>query len=135
MARQFTLGKSERLKSRKLIGQLFSEGKRFAVTPFNIYFLMNEMPDRLHAIPNVQVGVSVPARRFKKAVDRNRIKRLIREAWRLQKMSMLGVLKEKKILLSIFLVYNGNELPEYKEVYGKMSLILQKLEKITDDIK
>jgi ribonuclease P protein component len=88
--KQFTLGKEERLKSRKQIEQLFDKGKSFAITPFRVYFLINEMLNAQRSIPiaigiNVQFGVGVSAKNFKKAVDRNRIKRLTRKAWRLQK--------------------------------------------------
>lgn len=121
MAKQFTLGKEERLKSRKAIEQLFKEGKSFVITPFRIF----HSPASL----TVKFGVGVSTRNFKKAVDRNRIKRLMREAYRLQKVSLVDALKEKQKGVNIFFIYTGKELPDYNFLFEKMALALQKLEK------
>jgi len=64
--KQFTLGKEERLKSRKQIDQLFAKGKSIAITPFRVYFLINEMPNAQRSMFNVQFGVGVSAKNFKK---------------------------------------------------------------------
>ena len=72
---KFTLGKEERLKSRKLIGRLYTEGETIKKFPLRMVYLQTEHTSNYPA----QVGVSVPKRLFKKAVDRNRIKRLLRE--------------------------------------------------------
>jgi ribonuclease P protein component len=125
VAKQFTLGKEERLKSRKIIEQLFSEGQRFAVNPFRIFYLP--------APVSLQCGVAVSSKNFKKAVDRNRIKRVVREAYRLQKKALQEKLKEKNKGLYIFLVYTGKELPEYQLVYDKVNVILNKLLKQCDE--
>jgi ribonuclease P protein component len=81
---QFTLGKEERLKSRKLIERLFSERKSFAITPFRVYWLTGEKvfeaSPRTKALQEptaaiyVQCGFGASIKNFKKAVDRNRIK-------------------------------------------------------------
>ena len=84
MAKTFGLGKRERLKSRKQIDNLFAEGKSFAVFPIRVTYSF--MPTDGDAL--VQIGVTVSKRNFKKAVDRNRIKRLFREAYRLQKAEL-----------------------------------------------
>jgi ribonuclease P protein component len=78
---KFTLGKGERLKSRKLIGRLFLEGHSVKAYPFKLIYLKVEHTSDFP----VQAGFSVPKRRFKKAVERNRIRRLIKEAYRLEK--------------------------------------------------
>lgn len=118
MAKQFTLGKNERLKSQKQTDQLFSEGKRFSVTSFRIYYSFSSAKNTYH-----QFGVGVSSKVFKKATDRNRVKRLVREAWRLQK----HLLQPK---LVIFFIYTGKELPEYKEVYNKTGIVIEKLNKL-----
>jgi ribonuclease P protein component len=130
LAKQFTLGKQERLKSRKLIEQLFKEGKSFAMAPFRVYYLSVES-----AISSLQFGVGVGTKNFKKAVDRNRVKRLTREAYRLQKITLQEKLQTKNIQLNLFFIYTAKELPEYKDVYKKMGSILKKLNEIPDAIK
>ena len=130
--KQFTLGKNERLKSRKQIEQLFDKGKSFAITPFRVYFLINEMLNAQRSIPiaigiNVQFGVGVSAKNFKKAVDRNRIKRLTREAWRLQKIEIRDKVKETQRQLNVFFIYTGKELPDFTMVKDKVAVVLKKL--------
>src|SRR5205809_6930341 len=93
MAKQFTLGKSERLKSRKLIELLFKNGRSFNAFPFRVYYIEEKI---IFDEPNVHFGGGVSTKNFKKAVDRNRIKRLTREGWRLQKQPLIESLKPKK---------------------------------------
>lgn len=126
MSKRFTLNKQQRLKSRKAIDQLFSEGKRFSVNPFRVFYFFAEGAA-------LQFGVGVSAKNFKKAPDRNRIKRVTREAWRLQKNTLEELLQEQRKLLSVFLVYTGKELPEYKEVFSKLTVILKKLRQALDE--
>lgn len=125
MPQKLTLGKNERLKSRKLIEQLFTEGNKFVITPFRVFYLYsNEKKESLH------FGVGVSSRNFKKSVDRNRIKRLIRETYRLQKSELHNKLKEKKGELNLFVIYTGKEIPAYTEVFMKMKTLLDKLNSI-----
>jgi ribonuclease P protein component len=130
VSKQFTLGKDERLKSRKIIEQLFSEGKSFAFAPFRVYYLFNTT-----AGTYLQFGAGVSTKNFKKAVDRNRVKRVIREGWRLQKASLQELLKEQNKQLSVFLIYTTKELPVYKEVYEKTGRVIDKLCKILAEKK
>ncbi len=76
---------------------------------------------------NVQFGVGVGTKNFKKAVNRNRIKRLMRESYRLQKEILYNKMKEKNQQLAVFFIYTGKELPEYKTVHEKIGVILQRL--------
>jgi ribonuclease P protein component len=121
VAKQFTLGKNERLKSRKIIEQLFSEGKNFAAAPFRVYYLFNS------SLVPLQFGVGVSSKNFKKAVDRNRVKRLIREAWRLQKLPLQQELQEQDKQLQVFFVYTGRDIPVYKDVFDRSGKIIGKL--------
>jgi ribonuclease P protein component len=75
----------------------------------------------------LQAGFGAGARHFKKAVDRNRIKRLSREAYRLQKNPLLQRLEEKRLSLAVFFIYTGKELPDYGTVSDKIGVALQKL--------
>jgi len=81
-------------------------------------------------ISPLQAGFTVSTRHFKKAVDRTRIRRLMRESYRLQKNNLLNELQENHKSLTIFFIYTGNQLPEYKEVFEKTGSALQRLEKI-----
>lgn len=134
VAKQFTLGKNERLKSRKSIEQLFKEGKRFVIIPFKVYYLFFPLITQ-HSPPTIQFGVGVSAKNFKKAVDRNRIKRLARESYRLQKTMLHEKIKSKNIQLNIFFIYTGKELPEYDEVYKKVGSALSKLNTLIDTVQ
>jgi hypothetical protein len=75
----------------------------------------------------LQAGFGAGSRHFKKAVDRNRIKRLSREAYRLQKKPLLQRLEEKRLSLAVFFIYTGRELPDYVTVTDKIGVALQKL--------
>lgn len=120
---KFTLQAQERLKSRKVIEQLFKEGKSFSHFPFRIIYLETEN----HLFP-LQAGFSVSKRHFKNAVDRNRIKRLMRECYRLQKNSLKIELEENHKSLVLFFIYTGNELPKYDLVFEKIGSALGRLE-------
>ena len=127
MEKRFTLGKMERLKSRKQIELLFSEGKKFSITPFRVHYVFNELTN-----PPLQFGVGVSNKNFKKAIDRNRIKRLVREAYRLQKVALQQKIKEKQGQLNIFFIYNGKEIPGYSGIFDKMKKVLDKLGHLID---
>jgi len=81
----------------------------------------------------LQFGAGASTKNFKKAVDRNRIKRLTREAWRLQKNSVAELLKTSNKRLSVFFIYTQKELPDYKTINDKTGLILKKLIKIINE--
>jgi ribonuclease P protein component len=135
MVKQFTLGKNERLKSRKQIEQLFSEGKKFVAGPFRIFFLFNRQLAAGNKQSPLQFGIGVSTKNFKKAVDRNRVKRLAREAWRLQKNELKEKVKTNNLELNVFIIYTGKELPNYILVKDKVAVVLNKLsEKIDENI-
>ena len=135
MRKQFTIGKEERLKSRKQIENLFDKGKSFVLTPFRVYFIMNsEMPVQ-KGESGLKFGTGVSAKNFKKAVDRNRIKRLTREAWRLQKNEIREKTSETQKQLNVFFIYTGKELPDFTTVKEKVAIALKKLaDKIDENI-
>ena len=118
-----TFTKSERLHSRKLIGELFKGGNTFFKFPFKVIWLHKEMDGDA----GVQMLVSVSKRNFKKAVDRNKVKRLVREAYRKQKYRLYESesLTDKQLLIG--LIYTGKAILEYAEIERKIILILQRL--------
>ena len=131
MRKQFTLRKDERLKSRKQIEKLFAEGKSFVVNPFRVYFIINN--ESIEANSSFQFGVGVSTKNFKKAVDRNRIKRLTREAWRLQKNELKEKARSAQKQVKVFLIFIAKELPDFAAVNDKVTIALKKLEDKIDE--
>jgi ribonuclease P protein component len=134
---RYTLGKTERLKSRKIIEQLFKEGKSFSSFPFRVLYLtVNKdaaaQQKQPHQTTPLQCGFGVSTRHFKKAVHRNRVKRLLREAWRLQKSELQQLLEVQQKQLAVFVIYTANELPLYPLVYEKTGGILKRLKEKVD---
>lgn len=117
-----TFSKAERLTSKILFEKLVKNGNSFTVFPFKAIWLEQKEDSPFP----VQLAISVSKKRFKKAVDRNRIKRLTREAYRKHKQGLYEVLSGKKNII-LLLVFISSEIPEYKEVENKIKLILQRL--------
>jgi ribonuclease P protein component len=106
-----TFQKSERLNKEKNIQELFKKGSSFYLYPFKILLLPN--PDQTS--PHHQVLISVSVRNFKRAVDRNLIKRRIREAYRLNKATVSGTQK-----LMIAYIYTAKEILTFHEIQDKL---------------
>ncbi|HWB64377.1 MAG TPA: ribonuclease P protein component [Chitinophagales bacterium] len=118
-------GKDEKLKSTKLIEQLFKEGKSVKQGGVTLVYLFSP----LNTFYPAQAGFSVSKKHFKHAVDRNRVKRLMREAYRLNKTSLYQYLKEAGQQLAIMWVYNGKQLPEMAQVEKSLTGCLKKITK------
>lgn len=127
MPGQYTLGKNERLKRRKIIEQLFSEGKAINVPPLRAVFKLYD--NKLDS--SLQAGFTASSRTFKRAIHRNRIRRLLREAWRLQKNSLQEKLAGEQKQLAVFIVFTGKELPKFTTVKEQTAVLLNKLAKAT----
>jgi len=93
--------------------------------PFKVKWLFQ---DPAAGFP-LQAGFGVSSRQFKRAVDRNRIKRLGREAYRLQKQPLVDLLREKGRFLAVFFIYTGKEVPDFATVSRQIGVALQKLMK------
>ncbi len=114
---KFTLGKEERLKSRKLVGELYEQGKSIKVYPLRMVYIQTNHTSNYPA----QVGVSVPKRNFKRAVDRNRIKRLLRESYRKEKYTVYSNAKQPYVFM---ISYLAKEEWKYEDIAQKMKKLL-----------
>jgi ribonuclease P protein component, eubacterial len=114
----FSFPKSHRLNREKLIKELFQKGSSFYLSPFKVVTLPH--PDQ--ESPNHQVLISVGTRNFKKAVDRNKIKRRIREGFRLNRHQLLI---EEKLLIAY--IYNSNEILPSAVIHQKLIQTFGKL--------
>jgi len=117
-----TFKKSERLCSKVLIERLIATGNHISVFPFKLMWMPIEESNAA-----AKIVISVPKRNFKKAVDRNKIKRRIREAYRKNKNTLYGELGNKKIVLMI--VFVSKEKEPYKVIEEKTIELIHKLTK------
>ncbi|MFI5157341.1 MAG: ribonuclease P protein component [Sphingobacteriales bacterium] len=121
----YTFKKEERLCNKKLIDKLFHNGSSFLCYPFKASWLVVE--DAIQAVP-AQLLISVSKRRYKHAVDRNLVKRRLREAYRLNKQQHLYemlTVANKKIVISIG--YIGKQIESYELFEKKMLKLLKQL--------
>lgn len=119
---RFTFPKKEKLKSKKLIEQLFVKGESISSYPIKLIYLKVELPID---VP-IQAGVTVPKKNFKSAVKRNRIKRLLRESYRLNKA---GVFNNREGTFAFLFLYLGKEMPTAQQVEAQMKSVLEKFNK------
>ena len=112
-----TLGKQERLKSKKLIEKLYAEGDSVKIFPLRMMYVQTVHTSEFPC----QVGVSVAKRNYKLAVDRNRLKRLMRETYRLQKQIVYNNLDKPYVFM---ISYIGREEIKYEDLYLKMEKLL-----------
>ena len=122
--KQHTLDRTERIKSRKAIDNLFKDGRRFTAGQFRVHWLTVTGEGR------ILFGVGAGTRHFKRAVDRNRIKRLCRECWRTGNAELKQLIGATKLDLRVFLIFTGRELPDHAAVVTQVNGILQKLSKM-----
>lgn len=122
--RKNTLSKDERLCSQKIITGLFEPGFFIGRYPlrFNYITLNQELPGA-----TVQVLFSVSKRRFRKAHDRNRVKRLLREVYRQHKHELVDAVSDAGIKLALAIIYTGHVLPAYGDIEKSMEAMLGQL--------
>ena len=125
MAQNFTFNKAERLRSKKLIKELFDKGSSFFLPPLKMIYL----PCTLEESGSSQVLFSVPKRNYKRAVDRNRLKRQMREAYRLNKTLIHDDPKPKTSYLIAF-IYIGKEKVDFHQIESKLKFGLLRLKKV-----
>lgn len=121
----FSFSRNEKLKSKAHIDQLFSEGKSITVYPLKLVFSEAIFNDG----SAIKTGVSVSKRHHKKAVLRNRIKRLLREAYRLNKPSDFN---KTETGFALMILYLSKDQPSYELIHSKMTVLMAKFKASID---
>ena len=124
----FSYPKKEKLKSQKLIEKLFSEGKSIGAYPLRVVYLESKFEDDTQ----FKTGVSVSKRNFKNAVDRNHIKRLLREAYRLNKVVYFNNILSSYALM---ILYIGKDGTDFESINTKMKDLLDAFSKKVSQTK
>jgi ribonuclease P protein component len=106
-----TLSKRERLKSTALMDLAFEKGLKIKAFPVLVRVTRAELP---HPVP-FQAAFSVGKKRFRRAVDRNRIKRLLREAWRVEKTALAKNWEPGAPQWAVVFIFVGNEIPTFAD--------------------
>jgi ribonuclease P protein component len=118
----YSLSAAERLKSRKAIELLFEKGASLYKHPLKVIYSIREAD----VIP-VAFACSVSKRKFRNAVDRNRIKRLIREAFRLDALALRENCLRNEKRIDLIFIFTGSELPDFELLRQSMSILLKQL--------
>ena len=125
-----TFKKKERLYEKKIINELFEKGLNFYINPFKIVYFKTDIESEYPA----KVMIAISSRNFKKAVDRNHIKRLVREAYRKNKNILYDALNDSSKKIAFILLYTGKIKISYQDIESKIILILQRLVKENEEI-
>lgn len=123
MEHYFTYNKKERVKHRNEIKALFSHGKVVKRFPLKGFYIISKVSVK----ESLRTGFGVSSKNFKKASDRNRIKRLLREAYRLQKNDLLEICRERNRQLILFIIFTDKVIPAFAEIKLTMRIILESL--------
>ena len=136
MPSAFTYKKTDKLKSRKQTQHLFSTGQAINVFPIRLIYTIEPIEStaaNLSLTSILQAGVGAPSRTFRKAVQRNRVKRLLREAYRLEKPNFISQAALDNKRVNLFFLYTDALVLTQVEIQGKvkeaLSILVSKLNK------
>ena len=128
MELNYKYSKNEKLKSKKVIDLLFNKGKSINAFPLRLVYLPKIDSDDTP----VKMGVAVSKKNIKLAVNRNSIKRRIREAYRLNNNDLKSHLKSNNIKVNIMLIYTSKQILPYKEIEDKIKVLLTRLIELSE---
>jgi len=118
-----SFAKAEHLCGEKRITKLFTRGDAFIAYPLRVVYLIEPRNDMASA----SIMVSVPKKRFKRAVKRNRLKRLMRESYRLNKQELIEALDDKQLQIHVAFNYVSDDVLDFEAVEKKMKIALERL--------
>jgi ribonuclease P protein component len=127
LSKLFTYQKKDKLKSRKQTQFLFSKGAAITVQPIRLLYTIEKDETGLYPNGLLQAGVGAPSRQFRKAVQRNKVKRLLREGYRLEKPNFISMCPLSNKKLNLFFLYVDLKVLSQKEIQSIIKLVLQKL--------
>ena len=116
----YTFQKGEKLCSQKIIGELFLKGSSFLCYPLKVVWKYEQLTEPFP----VQVVFSVPKRLYKRAHDRNLLKRRMREAWRLKKSELYSIMEGDERQIAIMIVYIAKEELEFSQIQDAIVKII-----------
>lgn len=125
---RYSFRKGERLTSKKIIRDLFREGTNFYTQPFKVIFQCRELPTPYPA----QIMVTVSRKGFRRAVNRNAVRRIVKEAYRLNKGRLYDVLLANELQCAVVFIYTGRTIPDLKVTEEKIINIIDRLIKEID---
>ncbi|MEJ2161760.1 MAG: ribonuclease P protein component [Robiginitalea sp.] len=123
---RYRFSKKERLSHKKLWEAVFEKGTRLKAFPLMLYYLRTPLPEKVPA----QAGFAVPKKSFKKAVSRNQLKRLMREAYRLEKP---GIFNNMQGNYAFVFLYLGKEPTDFTDISQAMKAVLTKFKLHEED--
>lgn len=149
MAKIFTYQKADKLKSRKQTQHLFAKGQSMNAFPIKLIYTIESANSLSEILPSppfniqeiidkglLQAGVGAPSRTFRKAVMRNRVKRLLREGYRLEKPAFLDMAALQGKRVNLFFLYTDKIVLSQNEIKEKIKQLLIRLaEKLNNEIK
>ena len=121
--------KSERLYKKREIEHVFSKGNSFVEYPFKVVYIHKTLEDS-----PLKLAVSIPKKKHSKAVDRNLLKRRVREAYRTNNQALKKYLSNSNMSIHFFLIYLSAEKLPFQNIEDKIILLLQRLEKVDGKI-
>ena len=142
MIKTFTYQKKDKLKSRKQTQFLFSKGSAISVGPIRLLYTLETEDAEEFSIENsskekfpkgefqkgvLQAGVGAPTRHFRKAVMRNKVKRLLREGYRMERPAFMNAINIDHKRLNLFFLYTESKVLTQQEIQEKIKAVLQKL--------